>query len=103
MFVNDGHDIALAQSYAKNMGLYGKHCIAIQLFCILCFFIVYCINYVLGERVGAFSLVTGSKQEADTVMSQMKILVRPMYSNPPVHGARIASEILGDASLKSSW
>jgi len=36
-------------------------------------------------------------------MSQLKILVRPMYSNPPVHGARIVSEILGDASLKSVW
>ncbi|XP_026282566.1 aspartate aminotransferase, mitochondrial [Frankliniella occidentalis] len=78
LFVNEGHQIALAQSYAKNMGLY-------------------------GERAGAFSLVTSSKQEADTVMSQLKILVRPMYSNPPVHGARIVSEILGDASLKSMW
>jgi len=78
LFVNDGHEIALAQSYAKNMGLY-------------------------GERAGAFSLVTKSKQEADSVMSQLKIIVRPMYSNPPVHGSRIVSEILGDASLKSVW
>jgi len=25
LFVNDGHHIALAQSYAKNMGLYGRN------------------------------------------------------------------------------
>lgn len=78
LFVKEGHHIALAQSYAKNMGLY-------------------------GERAGAFSLIAGSKQEADTVMSQLKILVRPMYSNPPVHGARIVAEILGDATLKATW
>jgi aspartate aminotransferase len=29
--------------------------------------------------------------------------VRPLYSNPPVHGARIASEILNDASLNKQW
>lgn len=36
-------------------------------------------------------------------MSQLKILVRPMYSNPPLNGARIASEILGDPELKKEW
>lgn len=70
--------MALAQSYAKNMGLY-------------------------GERAGAFSLITGSKQEADTTMSQLKILVRPMYSNPPINGARIVTEILSDPTLKAKW
>lgn len=35
--------------------------------------------------------------------SQIKILVRPLYSNPPVHGARIASEILNDPNLKQQW
>lgn len=37
-----------------------------------------------GERAGAFSLVTSSKEEAERTMSQLKILIRPMYSNPPV-------------------
>jgi aspartate aminotransferase, mitochondrial len=37
------------------------------------------------------------------VESQLKILVRPMYSNPPVNGARIASEILNDPVLKAQW
>ena len=35
--------------------------------------------------------------------SQLKILVRPLYSNPPIHGARIASEILNDATLNKQW
>lgn len=33
----------------------------------------------------------------------MKILVRPLYSNPPIHGARIAAKILNDADLKNQW
>jgi aspartate aminotransferase, mitochondrial len=37
------------------------------------------------------------------VDSQLKILIRPLYSNPPVHGARIASEILNDSSLNKQW
>lgn len=77
-FVNDGHQVALAQSFAKNMGLY-------------------------GERVGAFTLTCSSKEEAAKVMSQVKIIIRPTYSNPPITGARIAHLILTDASLRSSW
>lgn len=57
----------------------------------------------LGERVGAFSLITSSKDEAARTMSQIKILIRPMYSNPPIHGARIASTILGEPNLKQQW
>ena len=77
-FVSEGHQVALAQSFAKNMGLY-------------------------GERVGAFSLVTASPEEKARVDSQLKIVIRPMYSNPPLHGARIASTILGDQALNSQW
>ncbi|KAH8697715.1 putative aspartate aminotransferase [Talaromyces proteolyticus] len=77
-FVEQGHNIALCQSFAKNMGLY-------------------------GERVGAFSLVCASAEEKKRVDSQIKILIRPLYSNPPVHGARIASTILNDAELNKQW
>ena len=56
-----------------------------------------------GERVGAFSVVCESAEEKKRVDSQLKILVRPLYSNPPVHGARIASEILNDAALNEQW
>lgn len=77
-FVQQGHQLCLAQSFAKNMGLY-------------------------GERVGAFSIVCESAEEKKRVDSQVKILVRPLYSNPPVHGARIASEILNDPKLNQQW
>ncbi|EJD03563.1 glutamic oxaloacetic transaminase AAT1 [Fomitiporia mediterranea MF3/22] len=77
-FVEEGHQIALAQSFAKNMGLY-------------------------GERVGAFSLTTASPEEKARVDSQLKIVIRPMYSNPPVHGARIANTILSSPELYSQW
>jgi aspartate aminotransferase len=36
-------------------------------------------------------------------MSQLKILIRPLYSNPPVHGARIASKILNQQDLRTLW
>lgn len=78
LFLEEGHNIALAQSFAKNMGLY-------------------------GERAGAFTLTSNTKQEAEAVTSQLKILIRPMYSNPPIHGARIVATILNDSQLKEQW
>jgi hypothetical protein len=65
--------------------------------------LIYFYSIYLGERVGAFTLICNSKQEAETVMSQIKIVIRPMYSNPPVHGARIASEILHNPALRAQW
>lgn len=56
-----------------------------------------------GERAGAFSVVGGSKDEADRVMSQIKILIRALYSNPPINGARIVTEILSDSQLRADW
>ena len=77
-FVSQGHQVALAQSFAKNMGLY-------------------------GERIGAFSLTTANAEEKARVDSQLKIIIRPMYSNPPLHGARIANTILSDSELYGQW
>ena len=56
-----------------------------------------------GERAGAFTILTSSAEESARVASQVKILIRPMYSNPPINGARIVIEILSDPSLKSEW
>ncbi|KAI5862226.1 aspartate aminotransferase [Durotheca rogersii] len=77
-FVEQGHGVALAQSFAKNMGLY-------------------------GERVGAFSILASSLEEKKRIDSQIKILIRPFYSNPPLHGARIAAEILNSPDLYQQW
>ena len=57
-----------------------------------------------GERVGAVNVTCGSAAEAEAVLSQLKQrIVRPMYSSPPLHGARIAAGILGDAELRAAW
>nr|BAK02685.1 predicted protein [Hordeum vulgare subsp. vulgare] len=70
--------LCLAQSFAKNIGLY-------------------------GERVGTFSIVSSDADEAKRVESQLKILIRPMYSNPPMHGARIVSTVLNTPELEKEW
>lgn len=33
---------------------------------------------------------------ASRVESQLKLVIRPMYSNPPIHGASIVATILKD-------
>ncbi|KAI9460862.1 pyridoxal phosphate-dependent transferase [Lactarius psammicola] len=56
-----------------------------------------------GERAGAFSLTTADAEEKARVESQLKIVIRPMYSNPPLHGARIANAILSRPELYGEW
>jgi len=77
-FIKDGHQVGIASSFAKNFGLY-------------------------GERVGALTFLTADSNQADNVESQLKILVRPQYSNPPVYGARIVTTILNDNELNGLW
>ncbi|KAG8491563.1 hypothetical protein CXB51_014843 [Gossypium anomalum] len=78
MFVADGGECFIAQSYAKNMGLY-------------------------GERVGALSIVCKAADVASRVESQLKLVIRPMYSNPPIHGASIAMTILKNSDMYNEW
>jgi len=78
-FLEHDHDgMIICQSFAKNFGLY-------------------------GERCGAVHFVTANEKEAVNVDSQVKILVRPMYSNPPIYGARIVTTILNDPELTKQW
>lgn len=77
-FIEQGINVCLCQSYAKNMGLY-------------------------GERVGAFTVVCKDAEEAKRVESQLKILIRPLYSNPPLNGARITATILTSPDLRKQW
>lgn len=66
-------------SFAKSMGLY-------------------------GERAGALSIVCGSSSEAAAVLSQVKqCVIRPMYTSPPLHPARLASAVMGDSGLRALW
>lgn len=56
-----------------------------------------------GERVGALSIVCADPDEAKRVLSQVKIVIRTNYSNPPTHGAALVATVLGDAELRSQW
>ena len=55
------------------------------------------------RRVGAFSLFCADPEEKVRVDSQLKIVIRTMYSNPPLHGARTANAILSDKVLYTEW
>jgi aromatic-amino-acid transaminase len=56
-----------------------------------------------GERVGAFSLVAGSSDEAARALSHLKRVVRTNYSNPPTHGSAIVAKVLGSQDLRAQW
>ncbi|WPG99483.1 Hypothetical protein R9X50_00229800 [Acrodontium crateriforme] len=81
-FVEQGFELMIAQSYAKNFGLY-------------------------GERAGCFHFVaapsSSAVDEATRVGSQLAILQRSEISNPPAYGARIASLVLNDPKLFAQW
>lgn len=77
-FLDQGFEMIIAQSFAKIMGLY-------------------------GERTGALHVVCGNTKTAGKVLSQLKIIIRTNYSSPPAHGARIASLVLNDVSLRNQW
>eukprot|EP00761_Pharyngomonas_kirbyi_P006084 gb/GECH01006090.1/.p1 GENE.gb/GECH01006090.1/~~gb/GECH01006090.1/.p1 ORF type:complete len:434 (+),score=102.63 gb/GECH01006090.1/:1-1302(+) len=77
-FIEDGHMPLITQSYAKNFGLY-------------------------GERIGALNVVCQDSKVSEAVDSQLKVIIRAMYSNPPLYGARLVSTVLNDSGLKKQW
>jgi aromatic-amino-acid transaminase len=56
-----------------------------------------------GERVGALSVVCSSKEEADRVLSQLKLVIRTNYSNPQIHGATVVATVLNTPELRAQW
>jgi aspartate aminotransferase len=81
-FVEQGFELCIAQSFAKNFGLY-------------------------GERAGCFHFVAAPGPDAQgvtkRVASQLALLQRSEISNPPAYGARIASLVLNDEKLFKEW
>jgi aromatic-amino-acid transaminase len=77
-FVDAGLPILVSTSFSKSFSLY-------------------------GERVGAISVVCGDADEASRVLSQLKIMVRTNYSNPPIHGGSIVATVLGTPELRALW
>lgn len=82
--VSRGFDVFIAQSFSKNFGLY-------------------------SERVGNLALIVSAQsveREANVLsrsLSQLRRLVREMWSNPPSHGARIVSTVLNNGALVQEW
>ena len=56
-----------------------------------------------GERVGALSVVCADKEECARVLSQLKIVIRTNYSNPPIHGGAVVAAVLNDTTLRAQW
>jgi len=56
-----------------------------------------------GERVGALSVLCQDKDEAARVLSQLKIMIRTNYSNPPTHGGSVVAAVLGTPELRALW
>jgi len=56
-----------------------------------------------GERVGALSVLCENKEEADRVLSQLKIVIRTNYSNPPTHGGAVVAAVLNNPELRALW
>jgi aromatic-amino-acid transaminase len=56
-----------------------------------------------GERVGAFSVLAASADEAARALSQVKRVVRANYSNPPTHGSDIVARVLTTPELRALW
>ncbi|WP_295637936.1 amino acid aminotransferase [uncultured Methylibium sp.] len=77
-FLGSGLDFFVSTSFSKSFSLY-------------------------GERVGALSVVCASKDEAARVLSQLKIVIRTNYSNPPTHGATVVATVLTTPALRTQW
>lgn len=77
-FVTAGLDFFVSTSFSKSFSLY-------------------------GERVGALSVLCSNKEEADRVLSQLKIVIRTNYSNPPIHGGAVVAAVLGNPELRALW
>lgn len=71
-------EVLIASSFSKNFGLY-------------------------NERVGALTLVARSAAAAQAAFSQIKTIIRVLYSNPPAHGAKIVTTILNSPELRADW
>ena len=56
-----------------------------------------------GERVGALSVVCIDKEECGRVLSQLKIVIRTNYSNPPIHGGAVVAAVLANPEWRATW
>ena len=77
-FLKTGQQFFVSTSFSKSFSLY-------------------------GERVGALSVVCSAADEAARVLSQLKIVIRTNYSNPPTFGAQVVATVLTTPALRAMW
>ncbi|RRN78665.1 aspartate/tyrosine/aromatic aminotransferase [Pseudoxanthomonas sp. SGD-10] len=56
-----------------------------------------------GERVGALSVVAATAEQARAVQSQIKRIIRTIYSSPSAHGASLVAGVLTSPELRALW
>jgi len=56
-----------------------------------------------GERVGALSVVSATAAESKAVQSQVKRIIRTIYSSPSTHGAALVAGVLTSPELRAMW
>lgn len=77
-FAANHKELLVASSFSKNFGLY-------------------------NERVGAFTLVAENADIATTALTQVKSIIRTLYSNPASHGGATVATVLNDPQLRQEW
>lgn len=60
-------------------------------------------NCLIDERTGNLVFVASSAPILDAVKTQMEIIIRTLWSNPPNHGARIVATVLNKNTYKQEW
>lgn len=78
LFLEEGHEMLISYSCSKN-------------FCLYC------------QRVGALFVIDENPAVKVRAGSQIKKIIRSLYSNPPAHGAKIVTEILMNKKQKEEW
>lgn len=96
LFAESGVEMMVAQSFAKNFGLYSPTLcppsdqdearLALS-----------------DERVGNLVLIVGDAKVVDPIKSRLSLIIRANYSNPPNHGAKVVHMILTEPAMRKQW
>ena len=76
--VQPGKETLICGSFSKNFALY-------------------------NERTGSLTAVAADAAAVNVATSQIKSVIRAIYSSPPAHGGIIVSTILNDPELRTQW
>jgi aspartate aminotransferase/aromatic-amino-acid transaminase len=78
VFCETVEDLMIAFSFSKSFALY-------------------------NDRIGAFSILGSTKDASLNVYHHIRHLIRANYSNPPLDGAAVVTEVLSDPELFQMW